>query len=151
MSIVEAWELLSKTWPTVALSVVLGLGGGVIGAAIGAWSQRKLAQSGLREEARRALRAYERVLLDLGNKQQSEFLDDGAFDFTAATWEALAESRAAAYLFADQFSPELAELLRRGWVEDTWPHEDPLTTSNSLLDLGTKIRASVDKEFPAKS
>jgi hypothetical protein len=150
MSLVDALGQLANNWPTVALSVFLGLSGGVVGATIAARTQRRLAGDSLREEARRALRTYERSLIDLGMQFELQIIDDGSRSLSGTTWDSLATARESAFPFADRLPEVSRDLVRMGWVEETWPGEDPLTTSNALWARGKKLGEAIDAAFPVR-
>lgn len=151
MSLFDALGQLANNWPTVALSVILGLGGGVVGALIAARTQRRLAGDGLREEARRALRAYERCLLDLGMEFELHEIRDGSRPISETTWATLAAARETAFPFAERLAEGSRDLVRTGWVADTEPGQDPLTTSNELWQRGKALGAAIDKSLPSTS
>lgn len=147
MSIVEALALLGNTWPTVLLSVVLGLGGGVVGALIGARAQRRQARDARGEEARAKLRAYERGLLDWSLEDEAKQMRDGTYVFTSTSLADVAKAREDAFPFADYLPPRKQHLVKSQMADMADYGQDPLMTSNDLWKRGQELGRALDVLF----
>ena len=147
MSIAEALRLLGDTWPTVVLSVVLGLGGGVVGALIGAAAQNRQARDARGEAARTKLRAYERGLLDWSIEDESKIIRDGTFVFTKTSLEDVARAREEAFPFADYLPARKQHLVKSQMADMPDHQDDPLLMSTDLWKRGQELGRVLDARF----
>jgi hypothetical protein len=147
MSIVEAYEAFLQTWPTVVLSLIVGLGGGTVGAIIGATSQGKREKAQQRKDAREALKGFERVLLDWSLEYESKLLQDDTTPFTTTSFTDLAAAREKAYPYAHYLPKASRKLVTQQWMSDGY-FGNPMDVSNEVHQRGTDLGTAIDKALP---
>ncbi|MBA4248546.1 MAG: hypothetical protein C0444_09685 [Microbacterium sp.] len=106
---------------TIAVSLITGLGGGVLGALIAAKTQRGIARDSRRDAAQHALWSYHRVLYDWSREMESRAIQD-APPYTKSDGEKLGKARDAAYPYRLYLAKDKQELITRNWLPD-WRDE----------------------------
>lgn len=112
-------------WPTVVVSLIVGVAGGVVGALITSATQRKLARDAASATANQALWGFQRALNDFAAEQEGAIIRDGDY-FTKTTREDLEAARRLAYPHRGYLGAEYTKLVSRNWLGDWDPHGDPL-------------------------
>ena len=134
-------------WITILISLIVGLGGGVIGAVIAASNQTKLAREARRATAQAALWTFQRTIRDLATEEELHEIRDGTYAFTNTKPDDLAAARAAAYPFRGYLAQARRRLLERVWIDDYDPRVDPLRRSDDLDNWAKDLEQAILDSF----
>jgi hypothetical protein len=133
-------------WLTVVLSLITGLGGGVIGAVIGDRRQRLIARQARRDLAERALWTYHRVLLDWSSAMEADAIH-GDPPFTSADQKTLNRARNKAYPYRSYLAADKQKLVTRNWLPEWTDRGGAMGVSEEFLTWAEELAAELDRLF----
>jgi hypothetical protein len=126
---------------TPVVSAGIGLFSGLVGAVIGSWTQRKVANDTRRHAASDALWTYQRVLHD----QADRLLESAGYGEERAhvgntSWSDVAEARRSAYVYAQYLPPDKQALITDARVALDDPGDYTSTeAAEDLLERATQL------------
>lgn len=131
---------------TIVVSLVVGLGGGVLSALVTTGAQRKIARSSARTVAATALWTFQRTLHDYAMERESHYVDDGSITLTKTTPGDIAAARALAYPHKNYLGDD-AQLVERHWHAEGWPGDNPLIPSDDVAKWSKDLEAALRRVF----
>jgi hypothetical protein len=133
-------------WPTVMVSLLVGLGGGVVSALVTGGQQRKAARSTARAQASTALWNFQRTLHDFAMEMESPLIRDGTRPLTNTTAGDIAAQRVLAYPHKSYLG-ENAKLVARLWYADWEQGMDPMVPSDDVWQWSKDLDAALTATF----
>jgi hypothetical protein len=133
-------------WLTIALSVISGLGGGVVGALIAARTQRGIARAGRRDTAQHALWSYHRVLHDWSEEMEARATHDTP-RYTKSDSDKLNAARDSAYPYRSYLAKDKQKLISRNWLPDWRDETGAMGVSDEFYAWAKDLETELDRVF----
>lgn len=132
------------SWPTIVLSILVGLGSGTLAAVIGGINQERLARSATRRSAEKALWGFQRAISDYAAESIAGYHE--AIPFTRTSPQDIAILRADAYPYR-RYLGEHADLVSRMWMPEGEPEMDVELWSEDIQDWSNKLEFQLNEVF----
>jgi hypothetical protein len=136
-------------WQNAILSLVIGLGGGVVGAFVSNHFQVRRDRLSRRSQAKNALMTYERALSDKADSMyESLGFNDGWPSFARATWDDIRAARNEAYLWKEYLQPGDRHLVTTTQIADDGVFDDNSSSSaESLAKRSSDLTEAIERSF----